>query len=276
MSELISDNDKCEACEQEAGVLRRYTLTAHTYGPGCRAQAEMERCATCNTWIDAGASCPTCRAQGKQQEPESATIPGDKPLDGWRWPMGKPLPAPQAEPAKSEDFGAKVDRLLYDPASGPPAPDTIPAQSEPGPSQEALAAVIADVVAGRGVGRPMSAEEFGSWLRNLPAPTSPESPSPEPCGWQPIETAPKMRKILVFYRNSQGKGRVVLACYYREKALEMQDDYSDVGEWDEESGTCFADAGWYEEHDSDNPLMPLQAPPTHWQPLPQPPEGTKR
>jgi hypothetical protein len=30
--------------------------------------------------------------------------------------------------------------------------------------------------------------------------------------WQPIETAPKMRKILVFYRNALGKARTVLAC----------------------------------------------------------------
>lgn len=91
-------------------------------------------------------------------------------------------------------------------------------------------------------------------------------------GWRPIESAPKMRKVIVFYRNSLGKGRRVMACYYTEKALEMHDDYSDVGEWDEESGTSYAPAGWYEEHDSDNPMMPLQAEPTHWMPLPAEPK----
>jgi hypothetical protein len=89
--------------------------------------------------------------------------------------------------------------------------------------------------------------------------------------WQPIETAPQMRKIVVFYRNALGKGRTVLACYYRERALEMDDDYADVGTYDEESGSSYAPPGWYEEHDSDNPLMPLECEPTHWMPLPAPP-----
>ena len=90
--------------------------------------------------------------------------------------------------------------------------------------------------------------------------------------WQPIATAPQMRKIVVFYRNALGKGRTVLACYYRENALEMADDYLDVGTYDDASGTSYAPAGWYEEHESDSPLMPLDEQPTHWQPLPAPPQ----
>lgn len=93
----------------------------------------------------------------------------------------------------------------------------------------------------------------------------------EPGAWQPIETAPHMRKIVVHYLNELGKHRVVLACFYEEKSLEMHDDYEDVGTWDEDSGMSFADAGWYEEHDSDSPLMPLAGEPTHWMPLPSPP-----
>lgn len=89
--------------------------------------------------------------------------------------------------------------------------------------------------------------------------------------WRLIETAPKQRKIIVHYLNEAGRHRTVMACYYGEKSLEMHDDYDDVGTWDEESGTLFADAGWYEEHDSDNPILPLGGVPTHWMPLPEPP-----
>jgi hypothetical protein len=89
--------------------------------------------------------------------------------------------------------------------------------------------------------------------------------------WQPIETAPKQRKIIVHYLNGLGKHRTVMACYYGEKSLEMHDDYDDVGTYDDESGTTYADAGWYEEHDSDNPILPLAGKPTHWMPLPAPP-----
>lgn len=89
--------------------------------------------------------------------------------------------------------------------------------------------------------------------------------------WQPIETAPTQRKVIVHYLSPNGKHRCVMACYYGEKSLEMHDDYEDVGLFDEESGTTFADAGWYEEHDSDNPILPLGGVPTHWMPLPPPP-----
>ena len=91
--------------------------------------------------------------------------------------------------------------------------------------------------------------------------------------WQPIETAPQMRKVIVFYINALGKRRTVMACYYKAHSLEMDDDYTDVGEVDD-GGQSFAPAGWYEEHDSDEPLMPLQAEPTHWMPLPDPPKAS--
>jgi hypothetical protein len=91
-------------------------------------------------------------------------------------------------------------------------------------------------------------------------------------GWQPIETAPHMRKIIVHYRNELGRGRTVMACYYERNSLEMHDDYEDVGTYDEKSGRSYAAEGWYEEHDSDSPILPLGGVPTHWQPLPAPPE----
>jgi len=88
--------------------------------------------------------------------------------------------------------------------------------------------------------------------------------------WQPIETAPKMRKVIVFYRNALGNGRCVMACDYAAHSLEMHDDYADVAEFEGE--TSYAPAGWYEEHEADEPLMPLSERPTHWMPLPEPPK----
>jgi hypothetical protein len=54
----------------------------------------------------------------------------------------------------------------------------------------------------------------------------------------------------------------------------MDEDYADVGEVDDD-GISYAPEGWYEEHESDSPLMPLETSPTHWQPIPDPPAERK-
>lgn len=90
--------------------------------------------------------------------------------------------------------------------------------------------------------------------------------------WQPIATAPHMRKIIVHYLNQLGKHRTVMACYYEKNSLEMHDDYAEVGTYDAEKDGYFADEGWYEEHDSEDPIMKLQGEPDHWMPLPEPPK----
>lgn len=93
------------------------------------------------------------------------------------------------------------------------------------------------------------------------------------CAWQPIATAPKMRKIVVTYTNERGKRRTVLACYYVDHALEMHDDYAEVGVWDEASGDSFAPAGWYEEIDHEGDIYALGGEPDYWQALPIPPKA---
>ncbi len=88
--------------------------------------------------------------------------------------------------------------------------------------------------------------------------------------WQPIDTAPKMRKVIVHYLNKRGKHRVVMACYYEANSLEMHEDFQGVATYDDD-GNWYAPAGWYEEHDSDEPIMELGGEPTHWMELPAPP-----
>lgn len=89
--------------------------------------------------------------------------------------------------------------------------------------------------------------------------------------WQPIDTAPKGRKVIVHYLNPLGNARVVMARYYPQHTLEMDDDPGETGDYDEASGVIYAPEGWYEEHDSDEPILPLGGVPSHWTAVPAPP-----
>jgi len=83
--------------------------------------------------------------------------------------------------------------------------------------------------------------------------------------WQPIETAPRGKTVLVHYKNKLGNGRTMRGCYYLPETLE-----SDT----EESG--WADEGWYEQSEAYEYLMPLDGDPTHWMPLPAAPAAISR
>lgn len=85
--------------------------------------------------------------------------------------------------------------------------------------------------------------------------------------WQPIETAPKDVKVLVAYQNRLGNWRVVTACYHTQ--LDWSDDY--LRDDDDESE--YAPEGWYEESESSETIYCTDCPPTHWMPLPAPPEA---
>lgn len=81
--------------------------------------------------------------------------------------------------------------------------------------------------------------------------------------WKTIDSAPKNTKVLVAYRNEIGKWRIVTACYHTQL------------NWDEEYGDEeqeYAPEDWYEESDSCEVIYPCAGKPTHWQPLPRPPE----
>lgn len=81
-------------------------------------------------------------------------------------------------------------------------------------------------------------------------------------GWRPIETAPKGKKVLVGWRNPQGKWFTVTARFFEDGELE-----------DEEGDPCRA--GWYEESETHETLLLLGRgqTPTHWMPLPADPEA---
>ena len=86
--------------------------------------------------------------------------------------------------------------------------------------------------------------------------------------WQPIETAPKNRKLLVAYPNVLGNWRIVTACYHTQLPWSEEcDPPVDAGD--------YAPAGWYEESDSHETILPTTEKPTHWMPLPKAPEQSQ-
>jgi hypothetical protein len=87
-------------------------------------------------------------------------------------------------------------------------------------------------------------------------------PEPAPVAWQPIDTAPKGKIVLVHYKNRLGNGRTMRARYYLPETLES-----------DESESGWADEGWYEESEAYEYLMPLEGEPTHWMPLPPAPDA---
>ena len=88
-------------------------------------------------------------------------------------------------------------------------------------------------------------------------------------GWQPIETAPKGRKLLLGYWNKVGNWRTVTGCYYPPQTLQMEYDRDDL----DDDG--YAPEGWYEESETQEAILPTDEYPTHWVPLPAAPSAPK-
>lgn len=96
--------------------------------------------------------------------------------------------------------------------------------------------------------------------------------------WQPIETAPAGKAILVFYKNSYGKPRIIKARYVA-KFAELADAYD--FEWEDESELDYDEStdkyymreGWLELIDNwdDYSSVYFRQHLTHWMPLPEPP-----
>lgn len=103
-----------------------------------------------------------------------------------------------------------------------------------------------------------------AWNTRSAQVATPAAPAAQ--AWQPIETAPKDgRKIMLSYRNRNGKPRSVLARWLTDEQAEETDAdgvgleggwYECIDNWDEYTEVCI--------HEGD---------PTHWMPLPAAPAG---
>jgi len=98
----------------------------------------------------------------------------------------------------------------------------------------------------------------------------------EPNGyqWKTIDTAPKDgREVLVFYKNEQGKGRIVKARYVGRFTVECDDDTYQV-DYDE-NDIPYCPEGWYEQVDNydDFAEFYMERNITHWMKLPSYPQG---
>jgi hypothetical protein len=90
--------------------------------------------------------------------------------------------------------------------------------------------------------------------------------------WQPIETAPKGVKIIVF-GDVPGRSfpQTMVARFWPQYTLPVAEGYEDE-DWAEQSphGESYMPADWYEETMGEEaPAVNLK--PTHWMPLPAPP-----
>ena len=90
--------------------------------------------------------------------------------------------------------------------------------------------------------------------------------------WQPIDTAPQGKTVLVYGEVPGFRyPRTVRASYYAQHTLAVADGYGGE-DWAEEGpdGDSYMPAGWYEEsHAEEAPAVVVR--PTHWMPLPPPP-----
>ena len=92
--------------------------------------------------------------------------------------------------------------------------------------------------------------------------------------WQPIETAPHGHKLIV-YGVAPGymHPHTMIARYWPTHTLEVADGY-EAEDWAEvgDSGTAYMPAGWYEENNVGDDAPFVNVNPTHWSPLPEPPD----
>lgn len=84
------------------------------------------------------------------------------------------------------------------------------------------------------------------------------------------------RKVLAYYKNILGNGRIVIAERYVPLSVECNCEYDCDCDYDEKTGGYYVPAGWHEvaeNHDGVGGLMRIDDKITHWMPLPSPPPG---
>lgn len=89
--------------------------------------------------------------------------------------------------------------------------------------------------------------------------------------WQPIETAPKGRKVIVSVPNGNNRPPItMMGRYWRRGSLEVAEGFEDEDWADVIDEISYMPEGWYEDCEvEDAPAHNIT--PTHWMPLPSPP-----
>lgn len=93
--------------------------------------------------------------------------------------------------------------------------------------------------------------------------------------WQPIETAPANKAVLIFYKNQLGKGRIIKAKFTPRWTVPSDDCGESDGceEYSEDHDQYFYIESWWELIDNwdEYTQVTIHEKPTHWMPLPKPP-----
>jgi hypothetical protein len=95
--------------------------------------------------------------------------------------------------------------------------------------------------------------------------------------WQPIETAPSGKAVLIYYKGSYGGKRIIKARHIARFTEEASYDCEEgVDEYDEDNDRYTYCEGWWEMIDNWGDfafVMVSEGIPTHWHELPAPPEA---